>query len=120
MEENDSVINQQKREIEKLNLENARLENNIESIQLNNEVCIRVKKVAKQQIESIISNPRKLIAIALHIPYLVSAVLACVDYSIISLYYYSETASAKGVFSFGHSAVNLLHVSPALVEIKIP
>ena len=65
MEENDSVISQQKREIENLNIEKARLENIINSIRLNNETCIKIKQIVKQEIESIISNPRRLLRIAL-------------------------------------------------------
>ena len=65
MEENDSVINQQKREIENLNLEKARLENIIDSIQLNNETCIKIKQIVKQEIESIVSNPKRLLRVAL-------------------------------------------------------
>lgn len=65
MEENDSVIIRQRQEIENLNTEKARLENNIVSIKLNDETCIRVKQTVKQQIESVVSNPKKLLAVAL-------------------------------------------------------
>jgi hypothetical protein len=41
------------------------LENNIVSIKHNDETCIRVKQTVKQQIESIVSNPKKLLALAL-------------------------------------------------------
>src|SRR5919106_1418717 len=44
IEENEYIINQQKREIEKLNIEKARLENNIDSIRLNNEIYIWIKQ----------------------------------------------------------------------------
>lgn len=46
MEENFSVINQQKREIENLNIGKARLENSIDSIRLNNETCINTDSKA--------------------------------------------------------------------------
>ena len=65
MEENDYAINQQKREIENLNSEKARLENIVGSIQLNNETCIKIKQIVKQEIESIVSNPTRLIRLAL-------------------------------------------------------
>jgi hypothetical protein len=65
MEENDYTINQQKREIENLNIQKTRLENSINSIQLNNETCIKVKQMVKQEIESIVSNPTRLIRLAL-------------------------------------------------------
>ena len=65
MEENYSIISQQKREIENLNIERARLENTINSIQLNNETCVRVKQIVKQEIESIGSNPRMLLRLTL-------------------------------------------------------
>jgi hypothetical protein len=65
MEENFSVICQQKREIENLNLEKARLENNIDSIWLNNETCINIKQIVKQEIESVVSNPRRLLRLTL-------------------------------------------------------
>jgi hypothetical protein len=65
MEENDYVINQQKREIESLNIEKTRLENIVNSIQLNNETCIKIKQIVKQEIESFVSNPRKLLRLAL-------------------------------------------------------
>ena len=50
----------------------------------------------------------------------VSAVLACVNYLAISIYHYSETASAKGVYSLGHSLVSFLQDSPESVDIKTP
>jgi hypothetical protein len=54
MEENFSVISQQKREIEYLNIGKARLENSIDSIRLNNETCINIKLIVKQEIESVV------------------------------------------------------------------
>src|SRR5918994_41129 len=63
-EEHEYIIIQQKREIENLNAEKARLENNIDSIQHNNVTCIKVKKAVTQVMESVISNPRKLLAVA--------------------------------------------------------
>ena len=65
LEENYSIISQQKREIENLNIEKTRLENTINSIQLNNETCIKIKQIAKQEIESIVSNPKMLLKLAL-------------------------------------------------------
>jgi len=65
LEENDSIISQQKREIENLNIEKSRLENIIDSIRLNNETCVNIKHIVKQEIESIVSNPRRLIRLAL-------------------------------------------------------
>ena len=65
MEENFSVISQQKREIENLNMEKARLENSIDSIWLNNETCINIKQIVKQEIENVVSNPRRLLKMAL-------------------------------------------------------
>jgi hypothetical protein len=35
-------------------------------------------------------------------------------------HYYSLTARAIGVYSFGHSVLSSLHDSPKSVEIKIP
>jgi hypothetical protein len=65
LEENDSVIIRQRREIENLTIEKARLENSIDSIPLNNETYIDIKRIVKQEIETVISNPRKLLAVAL-------------------------------------------------------
>ena len=65
IEENEYIINQQKREIENLSIQKARLENNIDSIQHNDVTCIKVKKAVTQVIESVISNPRRLLRIAL-------------------------------------------------------
>ena len=65
MEENDYAINQQKREMENLNKEKTRLENIINSIQLNSETCINIKQIVKLEIESIVSNPTRLIRLAL-------------------------------------------------------
>lgn len=65
IEENEYIISQQKREIENLSIQKARLENNIASIQHNDETCIKVKQAVTQVIESVISNPRKLLRIAL-------------------------------------------------------
>lgn len=65
IEENYYIISQQRREIEKLNTEKARLENIIDSIQLNNETSIKTKQIVKQEIESCVSNPRKLLRLAI-------------------------------------------------------
>jgi hypothetical protein len=65
IEENEYIINQQKREIENLSIQKVRLENNIASIQHDDEMCIKVKQIVKQEMESIMPNPRKLLRIAL-------------------------------------------------------
>jgi transposase len=65
LEENDSFISQQERDIEKLNMEKTRLENMINSIRLNNETYIKIKQIVRQEIESIVSNPRRLLTAAL-------------------------------------------------------
>ena len=65
LEENYSVIGQQKHEIFSLNKEKTRLENIINSIQLNSETCVKIKQIVKQEIEGIVSNPRLLLRIAL-------------------------------------------------------
>ena len=65
LEENYSVIGQQKHEIFSLNKEKTRLENIINSIQLNSETCVKIKQIVKQEIESIVSNPTRLIRLAL-------------------------------------------------------
>lgn len=65
IEENDSFISQQEREIEKLNIEKARLENMNNSIRLNNENYTKIKQTVKQEIESTIPNPKKLLRLAL-------------------------------------------------------
>ena len=61
IEENHSAISQQKREIENLNIEKTRLENIVNSIQLNNETCTKIKQMVKQEIENNILQPRQLI-----------------------------------------------------------
>ncbi|HYZ60424.1 MAG TPA: hypothetical protein VE544_12265 [Nitrososphaeraceae archaeon] len=65
IEENEYIINQQKREIENLSIQKARLENNIDSIQHNDETCIKVKQAVTQVMKSVIPNPKKLLRIAL-------------------------------------------------------
>jgi hypothetical protein len=65
LEENYSVIGQQKHEIFSLNKEKTRLENIINSIQLNSETCVKIKQIVKQEIVSIVSNPTRLIRLAL-------------------------------------------------------
>ena len=65
LEENDSVIIRQKREIENLDIEKTRREYIINSIRLNNQTCIKVKQIVKQEIESIVSDPKRLIRLAL-------------------------------------------------------
>ena len=64
LEENYYIISQQEREIERLNVEKVRLENINDSIRLNSETRIKVKQIVKQEIETVISNPRKLLAVA--------------------------------------------------------
>ena len=54
-----------KREIENLIIEKSRVENIIDSIQLNNETCINIKQMVKEEIESIVSNPRRLLRLSL-------------------------------------------------------
>jgi hypothetical protein len=65
LEENYYIISQQKREIENQNIEEVRLENSIDSIRLNNETCINIKQIVKQEIESVVSNPRWLLKMVL-------------------------------------------------------
>ena len=65
LEENDSVIIRQKREIENLDIGKTRREYIINSIRLNNQTCIKVKQIVKQEIESIVSDPKRLIRLAL-------------------------------------------------------
>ena len=65
MEENDYAINQQKQEIFSLNKEKTRLENIINSNQLNSETCVKIKQIVKQEIAIIVSNPTRLIRLAL-------------------------------------------------------
>src|SRR5918995_1642823 len=65
IEENEYIIIEQKREIENLNIEKTRLENIIDSIQLNNETYVRIKQTVKQEIENHILKPRQLIKCAL-------------------------------------------------------
>src|SRR5919106_1017007 len=65
IEENEYIIIGQKREIENLNIEKTRLENIIDSIQLNNETYVRIKQTVKQEIENHILKPRQLIKCAL-------------------------------------------------------
>src|ERR671918_1553364 len=63
--ENEYIIIQQKREIENLNIEKTRLENIIDSIQLKNETCARIKQTVEQEIENHILQPRQLLKCAL-------------------------------------------------------
>ena len=65
LEENYSVISQQKHEIFSLNKEKTRLENIINSVQLNSETCVKINQIVKQEVESIVSNPTRLIRLAL-------------------------------------------------------
>jgi hypothetical protein len=61
IKENEYTINQQKREIENLSIQKVRLENNLYSIQHNDETCIKVKQAVTQVMESVISNPRTIL-----------------------------------------------------------
>jgi predicted transcriptional regulator len=65
LEQYRSIYNQLKEETENLNTKKTRLENIIDSIQCNNEVYVKVIEMVKQEIESIISNPRRLLQFAL-------------------------------------------------------
>ncbi|MGC1134225.1 MAG: hypothetical protein WA941_15470 [Nitrososphaeraceae archaeon] len=60
-----SICNQIKEETKNLNTKKARLETAIDSFQNNNEVYIRFRQMIKQDIESLISNPRRLLEFAL-------------------------------------------------------
>jgi hypothetical protein len=59
------IYNQLKEEIENLNTRKARIKNTIDSIQSKNEMYIKIIEMIKQDIESIISNPRRLLQFAL-------------------------------------------------------
>lgn len=65
LEQYRSIYNQLKEEIENLNTKKIRLENIIDSIQSNNEAHAKVIEMVRQHIESIISNPRRLLQYAL-------------------------------------------------------
>lgn len=65
MEENNYAISRQKRDIEELNVEKVILENIINSVQLSDGTCSKIKQIVKQEIENMISNPRRLLRIAL-------------------------------------------------------
>ena len=65
LEENYYTISQQEREIERLNVEKVRLENINDSIRLNSDTRIKVKQIVKEEIEISISNPRRLVRLAL-------------------------------------------------------
>jgi hypothetical protein len=61
LQECEYAITQQKREIERLNLEKARLEYSIDSIRLNDVTCINVKQIVEQELENKFAQPRQLI-----------------------------------------------------------
>ena len=65
LEQYRSIYNQLKEETENLNNKKARLENIIDSIQGNNETYAKIRQMIKHEIESIISNPRRLLQFAL-------------------------------------------------------
>lgn len=48
-----------------LNMKKTRLENTINSFQNNNEAYVKIKQIVRQEIETIISNPRSLLKLAL-------------------------------------------------------
>jgi exonuclease VII small subunit len=60
-----SICSQLKEETENLNTKKVRLEKVIDSFQNNNEIYIKIKQMIKREIESIISNPRRLLRFAL-------------------------------------------------------
>lgn len=60
-----SIYSQIKEETENLNTKKARIETAIDSFQNNNEVYIKFRQMIKQDIESIFSNPRRLLEFAL-------------------------------------------------------
>jgi hypothetical protein len=53
LEQNRSISNHLIEEIEGLNREKTGLENTINSFQNNNETCVKIKQIVKQEIESI-------------------------------------------------------------------
>jgi predicted transcriptional regulator len=58
-------IKELQRDKASLDLQKERIENLLQNIQSNNETCIKVKKIIKQEIESTISSPRRLLQFAL-------------------------------------------------------
>jgi hypothetical protein len=65
LKQNRLVYDQLNREIENLKAEEARLKNMIDSVWLNNETCIKIKHIVKHEMESVLSNPRMLLRLAL-------------------------------------------------------
>jgi hypothetical protein len=65
LEQYRSIYNQLKEEIENLITKKIRLENATDSFQNDNETYIKIKQMIKQEIESVISNPRRLLQFAL-------------------------------------------------------
>lgn len=65
LEQHHSINNQLKEETENLNTKKARLESIIDSIQNKNEMYVKVIEMVKQEVESIISYPRRLLQFAL-------------------------------------------------------
>jgi predicted transcriptional regulator len=65
LEQYRSIYNQLKEETENLNTKKTRLENIIDSIQSNNEAYVKIVEMVKQELEGIISNPRRLLRFAL-------------------------------------------------------
>lgn len=65
LEQNRLVYDKLNREIENLKAEEARLKNTINSLWMNNRACIRIRHIVKHEMESILSNPRMLLRLAL-------------------------------------------------------
>ena len=65
LKQNRSESNQLKEEIKNLKIEKMKIENAISSFKNNNEISIRIRKIVKQEIENLQSNPRRLIRCAL-------------------------------------------------------
>lgn len=65
LEQHRSIYNQIKEKIEDLNTKKARLESIIDSFHNNSETYDKIKQMIQQEIESIITNPRRLLQFAL-------------------------------------------------------
>jgi predicted transcriptional regulator len=60
-----SIIEQLRHEIAKLNQQEQRIENFVKNFQNNNEVCMKIKQMVRHEIESVISNPRRMLRLVL-------------------------------------------------------
>jgi predicted transcriptional regulator len=60
-----SIIGQSRHEVAKLNQQKERMENFVNHFQNNNDTCVKIKEIVKQEIEHAISQPRRLIRIAI-------------------------------------------------------